>query len=183
MKVFDTQQRETPLHVIIDTDLADPNEATEIANVLTSYAKQNKDEDSDLVINLYTKRSGVKKFYASEHKTPSKLKSAIKTELKTLVHDHDGVVRAKRDLNDWLKNIQPNFGSAGNTNYPVVSFTNPGRITMGTDYSRSPTQSCSKRTTFENNRQVYYVNDRQVSKYDFDRSCSVGYTIPIGLIY
>ena len=168
------------MHVIVDTELADPDEATEIANVLTTYAKKNEDKDSDLVINLYTKRSGVKKFYAAEHKTPSKLKSAIQTELKTLVNNHDGVSRAKRDLNDWLKNA--NFPGAGNMNVPVISFSSPSRITMGTDYGRSPAQTCSKRTVFEQGRQVYYVDGRQVSKYDFDNACSGGTMIPIGLI-
>ena len=166
----------------MDTELADPDEAAEIANVLTSYAKKNEDKDTDLVINLYTKRSGVKKFYAAEHKTPSKLKSAIQTELKTLVNNHDGVSRAKRDLNDWLKNA--NFGGAGNMNVPVISFSSPSRITIGgSDYGRSPAQTCSKRTVFEQGRQVYYVNGRQVSKYNFDNSCSGGSSIPIGLLH
>ena len=168
--------------MIIDTDLAEPGEASEIANVLTSYAKKNDDEDSDLVINLYTKTDGVKKFYTAEHKTPNKLKSAIQTELNTLVNNHDGLVRVKRDFNDLFK--IPNFGGPGNKNAPVISFSNPSRIiNYGTDYGKSPAQSCSKRTVYENGQQKYMVNNRQVTKHEFDNSCTGGRSsIPIGLI-
>ena len=167
------QNRENPIHIVINAEMEDQAEANELANVITSYAKTQKKEDTDLVLNLYTKDLGVKKFYESEHKTPRKLKKAIKTELNTPSGNPDGLKRSKRDE----RRMQFGF------DVPTIQFSSPhfglntnfGSPNFGATYTqqRDPTQRCGQSMTTRNGVQeiTYTINGQPVSESHYNQNC------------